>query len=1132
MLRMLEVTEDDIAALSDGDLRALVGYLCQSELRGRNLSTVAVTWGGNQDANDGGVDVRVELENQGIEGFIPRPATGFQVKKSDLARSAILGEMRPGGVLRAAIRDLAARNGAYIIVSGASITDSMLRNRREAMREAVRDLPNRDAIFLNFYDQRRLATWVVDHPGLIPWVKEKIGRRITGWRSYGAWAHPAGGVAEKYLLDDNLRIREVGGGRNGEVKTSEGMDRIRQCLRDPGGVVRLVGLSGVGKTRLAQALFDGRIGDGYLDPGLALYTDVAENPDPPPVAALSGLIDSGQRAILVIDNCAPSLHASLSAICRRPGSLASLISIEYDIREDQPEGTSVFSLEPSSTPLIEELLKRRCPRLSAVDARTVADLSGGNARVAIALAGTIADGGSIRGLRDEEVFSRLFEQRNKPDNSLLLAAQALSLVYSFDGEDISNEGELFRLGALIGQSPEEMFRSCVQLEERQLVQRRAVWRAVLPHAIANRLAERALRAIPYEVIENNVVMIGTERLLTSFSRRIGYLDASNEARVIASRWLSRGGILGNPASFSDLEQTLFKNVAPAAPDAVVQAIEREIEEGGQQNLTACRRYVQLLCSIAYDAQIFDRCVAVISKLAETEEIDSRNDTAKVFASLFMIRLSGTHASLEQRLAIIGSLVNSNNPRRSALGLMALEAALEAVHFSGRYNFEFGARSRDYGYWPVGDEVRRWFGATLTVAEEIARSGRAASAGARRVIAEQFRGLWGTGVVCDDLDRVCRGIVSDQFWVEGWIAVRQTIHFDGKGLSPDVSAHLARIEEALRPQRIVESIQSIVLSDNLLLGVGLGPEDDATDDIAKTMARVASVAEELGRTVALDEELLGEVLPLVIISEGQTFAFGLGLAKGCNEPRVVWDRLLAQLADIEEEKRRINVFCGFLSSLKSENPELVSALLDESIERVPIAAWFPVLQTEAGVDEEGMDRLLRSLVVGKAPVRFYRRLSGGQATARVGAKKLRDLLVAIADKAGGWDVAIDILYMRLYADGARGESSAPDLLDAGRELLRRIEFTKNTNPQEYRLGEICRRCLSGEPGKDVVRDICQNLRAAVLGYQTYIFYQQGLLEGLFSSHPVAALDGLCGADPVGGAVDDRVLREISQLRGNP
>ncbi len=58
---MFDITGDDIAELNDVQLRALVGRLCEAELRSQNLPHAAVTWGGHQDAPDGGIDVRVAL---------------------------------------------------------------------------------------------------------------------------------------------------------------------------------------------------------------------------------------------------------------------------------------------------------------------------------------------------------------------------------------------------------------------------------------------------------------------------------------------------------------------------------------------------------------------------------------------------------------------------------------------------------------------------------------------------------------------------------------------------------------------------------------------------------------------------------------------------------------------------------------------------------------------------------------------------------------------------------------------------------------------------------------------------------------------------------------------------------------
>jgi hypothetical protein len=585
---MFEITSEDIALLNDVDLRSLVGRLCESEMRRHGISPSCVTWGGDQNAGDAGIDVRVTLPpNVEIEGFVPRPNTGFQAKAEDTTPGKIPSEMRPKGTLRPAIRELADQSGAYIIVSSIGSTSHIaLRKRREAMAQAINDLPNAGALTLDFYDRKRLETWLRDHSGTVLWVRERIGRPIPGWSAYGIWSYDPGGPSSEYLLDGELRIKTHAKPEKPNLSVIEGIRDIRDILGAPRGIVRLVGLSGVGKTRLVQALFDSKVGENSLDPELAVYTNIADGPNPGPTALASELIDTGRKTILVIDNCPPDLHQRLSEVCRSAGSQLSLITIEYDIREDLAEGTDVFFLEVASISLTEQLIRRRFPELSPVDARRIADFSGGNARIAIALAERIEKNESIAKLSDEELFRRLFQQRHQPDEALFSAAQTLSLVYSFEGENVSNdeEAELSPLGALVSKSATEIFKHSAELERRGLLQRRGRWRAVLPPAIANRLAATALQNISRSAINGCFNRAGRERLLKSFSRRLGYLNNSQEARSIASEWLSPGGMLENPGELSDLGYTIFNYIAPIAPEITLSALERALlnaEEPGR-----------------------------------------------------------------------------------------------------------------------------------------------------------------------------------------------------------------------------------------------------------------------------------------------------------------------------------------------------------------------------------------------------------------------------------------------------------------------------------------------------------------------------------------------------------------------
>ena len=81
MLSIFKITAEEIQSLSDTHARELVSRLCRAELRSKGLSEASVTWGGDQRAADGGVDVRVNVSPEvEIDGYIPKSSVVFQVK--------------------------------------------------------------------------------------------------------------------------------------------------------------------------------------------------------------------------------------------------------------------------------------------------------------------------------------------------------------------------------------------------------------------------------------------------------------------------------------------------------------------------------------------------------------------------------------------------------------------------------------------------------------------------------------------------------------------------------------------------------------------------------------------------------------------------------------------------------------------------------------------------------------------------------------------------------------------------------------------------------------------------------------------------------------------------------------------
>jgi hypothetical protein len=1111
---MFDVTPDEVAQLNDTDLRELVGRLCEAELASRGQSSAAVTWGGHQTAADGGLDVRVALPTgTTLDSFVPRASTGFQVKTPDMRRAAILAEMRPVGAIRPAIQELADEAGAYVIVSShGSTADSALGNRRDALREALVGVENADQLHTDFYDRTRLATWVRRHPGLITWVKERIGRALVGWRPYGAWSGAAEGVEAEYLLDEKLRLH-LGKHRDAPAQpVADAIDDLRDELAQPGNIVRLIGLSGVGKTRLVQALFDSRIASRPLPPSLAVYTNLSDNPDPQPTGLASDLIANRTRAVLIVDNCPPDLHSRLSDLCAASGSTVSVLSVEYDVRDDQPEGTQVVTLDTSSPELIEKLVERRFPHLSQVDASTIAEACGGNARIAIALAGTVESSDTIAGLSDEELFQRLFRQRNDPDNALLIAAQACSLVYSFQAEALECEvAELPRLALLAGQTPPELYRHVGELLRRDLVQRRSVWRAVLPHAIANRLAARALEDTPYDLIDQQLVTGGTGRLARSFSRRLSFLHESAAAVAIVDRWLAPGGLLADVTALNDFGRAMFENVASVLPEAALAALERVGNGDPEVAATVWRRYRSLVRSLAYDPALFERSASVLVRAAAlgTDEREAK-EASDTFASLFTIYLSGTHATVEQRLGVIERLLRSGESKQRSLGLAALSEVLKTTHFSSHHRFEFGARSRDYGYRPESDEdVTRWYFAALALIDRLAFTEGVLSSELGDLIARSFRGLWTSAHVHRELEGLCRRFAADGFWREGWAACRQTMRYDNDRLSPEGSSRLAALEGELRPSNLPERVRAVVLGDRL---GGLDLENlDIDGDISSEFERLEAIARELGAAVAGDEAVFADLVPDLLCGGNRAWAFGRGLAAASESRRAAWGSLVEGLGQLGPEQRNVQVLRGFLAELWDQDRNLAQDLLDAALDQPALLPFAPVLHSTVQLDARGVERLKRALFSGQVPIWTYRNLSLGRTTDQLAALDLRDLLLLIADQPDGFDVSVEVLYMRLHSDRSAQREHDPELLETGRELLRRVRFRRGNQRDDYMVAGVVRACLTGPAAGPIAAGVAGRLRQAVAAYETYAFDYDDTLQALVAVQPAAVLDALFAGD---------------------
>jgi hypothetical protein len=1124
---IFSVSSEEIQSLTDVQARELVARLCKSELRTQGISTAMVSWGGDQRAKDGGVDVRVDVNPPlGIGGYVKKDRCAFQIKAETFNASKIPVEMAPKGVLRPAITDLAGSGGAYVVASTRdNLSDSSLAARKAAMESCLSSFGLAGKVEVDFYDCRRIADWIEQHPAMAIWVKVASGRPLVGWKPYGPWAYQEHDANAEYLIDDRVKVFIPDADEGSDVSTA--IKRLRTDLSQNVSL-RIVGLSGVGKTRLVQSLFDNRLcaDQPALDPENVIYADISDAVTPQPSVMVDALVASGADCVVVVDNCGPDVHQRLTEIAKRPGSKIRLITVEYDIRDDLPEGTMCYRLEGSSDEIIKELLKRRHSFLSENDIDKIAEFSDGNARVAFALASTTETKGELARLRDSELFQRLFHQKNFASDELLKCAEAASLLYSFDGEDTSLGSEIGILAGLAEVSEATFVRNVVQLQRRGLVQQRGKWRAVLPHAISNRLAANAVEVYPAQRLTSLLLDNASDRVARSFSRRFGYLHESRQAVEIVSTWLTPSGRLGDLTKLNDVGRAIFSNVAPVSEEAALAALERAVADSDFTSTKNRNRhqFARVARSIAYDSRFFDRAVRVVVSFALAEPIGYNYEPARdVLKSLFYCHLSGTEARSSQRSKAARVLLFSADDWERKLGFMLLDAALEAWHFTSSHGFEFGARKRGFGWWPrTQKDVRDWYMPFLDIAVEIGSTDSCQGREARLVLGESVRGLWVRAGLIDEITKAAKALKAIDGWPEGWLGTRRILHWDKAVLSNDSLSQLLALERELAPGDLRAQIGATVMArGSFAHDIDLVESDDGTDaDVVSRFRASETAAEDLGKAAAHDEDLLIELLPDLLRSgtNGKIWNFGFGIGQEIADVDALLKGARALIVDDISGSISLIFIRGLISGWSKAKPTEAEAFLDLALHDEVWGRWFPELQLRVDLDVTGYQRLLKSLELGLSPIWQYQYLGMGRATDPLTIEQISSLIEVISKKQNGLPIAIDIFGMVVHCASKKDKEYRSELGSVSISFLRDLDwlnFQSDNGRVDHNIDVILEFALAN-PGDDAGKlEILRNLVALERSKRRSYSYERGrLLAPFFKHFPRETLDTIYVPDDDG------------------
>lgn len=704
----LEVAPEQISSLGSTNLVHLVKKLLMAEAFAYGIPLRNVSVPLQITVADGGEDARVEWgDGPGATDYLPARFCIFQSKASALSNTQVKHEVWEKGtgrgkgarakppILNAAVSEVLRRRGAYVVFCRAPMVTLTIDARKAAIADAIREASGDPgaAAAIEFYDGNKIAAWVNRHHNVAAWVHHvTCGLTLDGIQSMESWGQEPWFSVE-WVPSDAARYAVSTSSGQGALGTSGGVmlsfentrKKVREHLAEPKRIVRIMGASGLGKSRSAYEIFRScsDLADelGTNSVLFADYSLVGEQIG----AILLHLAEAGTAATVVVDECPERTHEDLVKVVRRQNSRLRLVTIDFDTRPLQNPDTMNVVVQKSPADLVEVVARNAAPDLRAGELDLIKRIADGFPKMAVLAAHARAEGGDAL-LALEDIIDRVLWGRAAPDEAALRAIRAVSL-FSVFGCTEQVADDLRFIAERVARMPvEDLYAALKRFEKRGIVLFRGRYAAVQPLPLAVHLAARQLAEMRPETVEA-IAADAPSDLAQGFFKRLQNLDFSPEAKRFAERQLAQGGAFSTlEALSSDHRARLFGSLVHVTPDWAMATMDRVLGSLADPELKRTgpgrRHLVWALEKLAFRLETFDPAARLLLRLA-VAETDHRvgNNATGVFKHLFNLHLSGTQAPPDQRLAMLDFGLASKDGRAVATCLDAAAEMLKPSHFS-------------------------------------------------------------------------------------------------------------------------------------------------------------------------------------------------------------------------------------------------------------------------------------------------------------------------------------------------------------------------------------------------------------------------------------------------------------------
>ena len=1003
MPKPIEVTGDHVSQLTEWRLPSLLCRLLHAEARANGLPA-DIHVASNISARDGGEDGRIEWKGGPKRTFyLPARFCQFQLKAGAISPAKAAKDiLTKSGAVKPMVRKALDKNAVYIMVCAHSYTQEQIDDRRKRILADVRKagMSIRDEQIV-FRSAEQIAQWANDHPSIAVSILELLQPGLVGsFRSWCYWADRYEHRRSPWVKDDRLTALRA---------------RLRDALETPQSVTRVVGLSGIGKSRLVLQALGPTDGDaGFRD--LVLYAVASKDSE-----AVNGVVqnhvDAGGRSIVVVDECDPETVRALGDTVRHANSRLSLVTIEDEV-PDSPPDDGIIKIDEAPLSVIEGIVDRLSPSLPSADRRRLVNFSKGFPKIAFFVCGSWNTNKPLAYATDADLAEAFVLGLRARERDLTLKAAKLFAAFGvvqFEDPEGGSTKEIASLGR--GLSVEDLHAAIQDFVGRGIVKQYGCYVALQPKLIALMLAERQWR--DWSRDRWDYVLAGeiSRELKVEAARRLTFLNTTDTARNVAKHVCRNDGPLdGLPGISRPGNSEVLSALAEISSDTVANLIERSLDEPDVVSLTGdvSRHLVLALEKVAFPRSTFEIGARLLLRLAVNENKSWANNATDCFKALFPVVLGKTVADADLRMNVLDKAADTANPAQRIIVVEALLEGTRTALFSRAVGAEtHGACPALQSWQPkMWENARDYVRRCVEMLSVQAQHKDEVAVKARAGLGHELSSLVKFGLI-ETVEYVVETILEAQngYWPEALTNLARFDRLNSKESASDVVARVRTLIGKLRQPK------NLPARARLLAKTGhwdYASEEDLEPDerYERGQRDILALVSEL----VAEPETLVELLPELSRSNSWGTYFGQAIAEIAPKPLDWLASIKEVVAEVPESEGNYELLAGFLVGIKKRAPKVLDAVKKEVATSPAHAPALPLICSRLGIEIRDISLIISTMKSGRLSPRDLMPWASGRALADVPSGALAPLFdMMLESNTESYEVGLGLLGMYTYDD---------------------------------------------------------------------------------------------------------------------